>query len=283
MKNGDLGRFYPSTKKPNSAEDVFLRKSDNNGGGGADFTTPDSVTYNSTDGAQIAYDSGSELALPIVPGNGISIDASADGAHLEIKVNHEDYEITGVPTSATSGTLPDDNAWNYLKTNPEYVRLYFNKEFYQLSDNQHTTGTLVFSHVGYEGSQLIVKTITITIATRAWVLTVMRPYMDTRQAAIQVLDILVYTPLFYSNMTMTTYSQYMGLFYEGIPASGVFTYGDAKYILSSISLTFDSDGHGTGGSVTCYKLSDGTEQTLQLSSTQLYIDEIVETSSIVDK
>lgn len=85
------------------------------------------------------------------------------------------YEITGVPTSATSGTLPNDKSWSYLSITPQELRLLFNKEFYQLADNQHTTGTLVFSHVGYEASQLIVKTITITIATRAWVLTTVKP------------------------------------------------------------------------------------------------------------
>lgn len=85
------------------------------------------------------------------------------------------YIINGVPTSATLGTLPDDTSWTYLKTHPEKLRLLFNKEFYQLSDDQHTTGTLVFSHVGYEGSQLIIKTITITISTRVWVLTTIKP------------------------------------------------------------------------------------------------------------
>lgn len=85
------------------------------------------------------------------------------------------YEISGVPTSSTSGTLPNDNGWTYLTTHFNELRLLFNKEFYQLADNQHTTGTLVFSHVGYEGSELIIKTITITIATRGWVLKTVKP------------------------------------------------------------------------------------------------------------
>ena len=34
---------------------------------------------------------------------------------------------------------------------------------------------MVFSHVGYESGQLIIKTITITIATRGWVLTTVKP------------------------------------------------------------------------------------------------------------
>lgn len=85
------------------------------------------------------------------------------------------YEITGVPTSSTSGTLPNDTGWVYLRDNPTNLRILFNKEFYQLADNQHTTGTLVYSHVTYEGSELIIKTITITIATRGWVLTTVKP------------------------------------------------------------------------------------------------------------
>ena len=85
------------------------------------------------------------------------------------------YEISGVPTSSTSGTLPNDASWTYFKTYPDDLRILFNNEFYQLADNQHTPGTLVFSHVGYENDQLIVKTITITIATRGWVLTTVKP------------------------------------------------------------------------------------------------------------
>lgn len=85
------------------------------------------------------------------------------------------YEITGVPTSSTSGTLPNDQSWSILQVQPQDLRILFNKEFYQFADNQHTTGTLVFSHVGYEASQLIIKTITITIATRGWVLTTIKP------------------------------------------------------------------------------------------------------------
>ena len=85
------------------------------------------------------------------------------------------YEITGVPTSSTSGTLPNDQSWTILQIQPQDLRILFNKEFYQFADNQHTTGTLVFSHVGYEGSELIIKTITITIATRGWVLKTVKP------------------------------------------------------------------------------------------------------------
>lgn len=85
------------------------------------------------------------------------------------------YEISGIPTSSTSGTLPDDASWTYLTIQPQNLRLLFNKEFYNLADKEHTTGTLVYSHTGYESGQLIVKTITITLRTRGWVLTTINP------------------------------------------------------------------------------------------------------------
>ena len=81
------------------------------------------------------------------------------------------YEISGVPTSSTSGTLPNDASWTYFKTYPDDLRILFNNELYQLADNQHTPGTLVFSHVGYENNSFILKAITINLSTRGWVLT----------------------------------------------------------------------------------------------------------------
>lgn len=83
------------------------------------------------------------------------------------------YEIKNVPTSSTSGTLPNDESWAWFTdiTKLEQLRLLFNNEFYQFADNQHTTGTLVFSHVGYENNSFILKAITINISTRGWALT----------------------------------------------------------------------------------------------------------------
>ena len=121
-------------------------------------------------------------------GENITVDGAAVGAITDVTnwlpINPY-YEITGVPTSSTSGTLPDNTSWTYLKSWPQTLRLLFNKEFYQLADNQHTTGTLVFSHVGYESKLLIIKTITITLSTRAWVLTTRYP---EQTCVIQILD-----------------------------------------------------------------------------------------------
>lgn len=233
------------------------------------LTAPNHVTYNTSTGADISYDNGTKLRLPVKPGSGISIDATNDAQALEIKVgdtvkipsdsgfgiqiddvNDSQFiyfdainstmnlpgdgttwitindesdsthsnnvcgpEITiyggsaigsagdvtqwvevcpiynfpsSTPTTASNGTLPDDTSWTYLKSNSERIKLFFNKEYYQPADQQHTTGTLVFSHVGYENTQLIIKTITITISTRGWVLTTVKPpaYMAVSNTSI---------------------------------------------------------------------------------------------------
>lgn len=103
-----------------------------------------------------------------ISGDSIIVD-QAPGAYW--KYANAYYEISGVPTSSTSGTLPNDNGWTYLTSYPTNLRLLFNHEFYQFADNQHTPGKLVFSHLGYENDKTLVKTITITLATRGWVLT----------------------------------------------------------------------------------------------------------------
>lgn len=77
--------------------------------------------------------------------------------------------ITG-PSTATQGTLSTSNL-NKL-VNSEIAYIIFNNEKYYLEDKGHTAGYLTYSHVGYENAAHILKTITITINTGAWVLTV---------------------------------------------------------------------------------------------------------------
>lgn len=121
-------------------------------------------------------------------GENIVVDGAAVGAIADVTnwlpINAY-YEIKDVPTSTTSGTLPDNVSWTYLKNNPEKLRLLFNKEFYQFADNQHFPGNLVFSHVGYEVTLLRVRTITINIETRVWTLTTRYP---EETCVIQLLD-----------------------------------------------------------------------------------------------
>ena len=134
------------------------------------------------------------------------------------------YEITGVPTSSTSGTLPNNQSWTILEIQPQDLRILFNKEFYQFADNQHTDGKLVFSHVGYENNQLIVKTITITISTREWVLNTINPL--TKNALYSVYDgtaSVYFTAPYYPDI-----NGYVNTL-AYIPVSGYVKESDGKY------------------------------------------------------
>ena len=185
------------------------------------------------------------------------------------------YAIGGVPTSSTSGTFLDDQSWKYLKAYPNKLRIKFNKEFYQLADDEHTTGTLVFSHVGYESGQLIIKTITITISTRGWVLTVIKPATCTAQGTINLLGNLYYAPPIPWNSADINSEEYYSHFPEGIFISGLFVYGNVVYCPESVFIDFDANHNETGGTVYAYKVSDGSKVELQFTSTQLNFDEVL--------
>ena len=139
-----------------------------------DFDPQLSDAFTFTIGGDNASTSMANNYGPNIKANGIVIGDNGDVGATFYGLNMY-YEITGVPTSSTSGTLPDDQSWNILQIQPQDFRILFNKEFYQFADNQHTNGTLVFSHLGYEDKEIVVKTITITIATRAWKLVTLKP------------------------------------------------------------------------------------------------------------
>lgn len=73
------------------------------------------------------------------------------------------------PSSATSGTLTEEQL-NTLQNNDSNYIL-FNNEKYDLMDKQHDSGFLTYSHVGQDSTHTFkIKSITITINTRGWVL-----------------------------------------------------------------------------------------------------------------
>lgn len=192
------------------------------------------------------------------------------------------YEIKGVSTSSTSGTLPNDTSWNYLQNRPQNLRILFNKEFYNLVDKEHTTGTLVYSHVSKNiNSRLVVKTITITISTRAWVLTEVNTAPANMMTTNTEQTISVwksFTGATITNLLVGTNLQLGG-------GGGFGTYGQAlvsggsstavnkwktitaaenitvKYSVgSATNTTYNNGGYGTGTSITFtgYKISDDT-------------------------
>lgn len=89
-----------------------------------------------------------------------------DGANLpQITFNAKNTAINGTITA-------DDLA--RLQSNTTRSSIVFDKEVFYCMDNEHTAGTLVYGHIGYEGGTAFIKTITITISTLAWVLTTLK-------------------------------------------------------------------------------------------------------------
>lgn len=147
-----------------------------------------------------------EDELPIIPGDNVTIDATEDGKHLKISaVGGGGTGVAGVssfggktgainvgknlsmngnvvnadfqPTPVIIETLSDNDASSGTLTDNQLATLQANtanplvkrNEYYYLNDNQHTTGALGYTHIGYENGKWFTKNITITISTKGWV------------------------------------------------------------------------------------------------------------------
>ena len=210
------------------AQVAYLTEKVENGGGGSTPTGPTvdkitaldlaageaALTYDANNGATIVkqgqisadgntFDVAIEDKLPIVPGDNVTIGATADGKHLKISatgggggggvagvssfggktgainvgknlsmngnVVNADFQPTPVVLDADAnlGTLTD----NQLATlqantaNPIVKR----NEYYYLNDKQFDPGTLGYTHLCYNNGKWYTKSITITISSKAWV------------------------------------------------------------------------------------------------------------------
>ena len=83
-------------------------------------------------------------------------------------VKAQDFIIINQPSTATNGILTQEQI-NKLQAN-DLNYIIFNNEIYSLNDKTHTADTLTYSHVGFENGKHLLKTISITVSTRAWVL-----------------------------------------------------------------------------------------------------------------
>ena len=100
---------------------------------------------------------------------------ASSGAKIVRLINETDLQAIEIttPESGTNGTLTDEQLAVLKHSSSNYIIL--NKECYYLADNEHMSGYRVYSHVGYESSTYFTKCITITLSTKAWVLTQTSP------------------------------------------------------------------------------------------------------------
>lgn len=75
-----------------------------------------------------------------------------------------------LPQGATKGTLTEEQL-TILSASPQnYIEMVNDKELYYLNDPGHESGFYTYSHVGIENSKATIKTLTITVRAKSFVI-----------------------------------------------------------------------------------------------------------------
>ena len=74
------------------------------------------------------------------------------------------------PAGASSGTITAEQLSVLQASESNYIEMVNDKELYYLNDNGHTDGYITYSHVGIENSKATIKTLTITVSAKSFVI-----------------------------------------------------------------------------------------------------------------
>ena len=175
----------------------------------SDFEAEDTITkinltygdvnaiYDTTDGiqviskGQIEFEKGSpenidiNFDVPIIAGDGILIDKDGNTNKIVIKTtaaSGNEAVLIDAPAETVQGTITDAQLAKLQESDTNYIM--FNHEKYYLGDKGHREGYLGYTYNGYENNKGWQKTITITISTKAWVLSV----VDLSDSNIEVVQ-----------------------------------------------------------------------------------------------
>ena len=74
------------------------------------------------------------------------------------------------PAGASEGTITADQLTKLQASESNYIEMVNDKELYTLNDNGHVEGYLTYSHVGIENSKATIKTLTITVSAKSFVI-----------------------------------------------------------------------------------------------------------------
>ena len=112
------------------------------------------------------------VEIPIFAGKNVTIDADETNKKAVVKVSDMgSYGVdigVGLPASATNGVLTPAQLALLQSSENNYIM--FQHEKYYLEDKGHVEGYITYTHTGYENSTYWIKSITVTVSTRAWVL-----------------------------------------------------------------------------------------------------------------
>lgn len=75
-----------------------------------------------------------------------------------------------VPKGATNGNITDEQLAILQKSDLNYIEMVNDKELYYLNDPGHESGFYTYSHVGIENSKATIKTLTITVSAKSFVI-----------------------------------------------------------------------------------------------------------------
>lgn len=131
-----------------------------------DVATTGSIQLPIQDSYDIVIDPLTENGLQF----NLSTDAWNDIKYYADSAQPQEVQITA-PSTSTNGQLTAAQLSILQQNKGSY--LMFNNEIYRLQDNEHESGYLVYSHIGYDNTEQTykIKCITITVSTRGWVLT----------------------------------------------------------------------------------------------------------------
>jgi len=75
-----------------------------------------------------------------------------------------------VPKGASNGNITDEQLTILQKSDLNYIEMINDKELYYLNDNGHEDDYLTYSHVGIENNKATIKTLTITVSAKSFVI-----------------------------------------------------------------------------------------------------------------
>lgn len=104
-------------------------------------------------------------------------DISTEAASLSALTDKVDNLKTGgekvsltFPAGASSGTVTAEQLATLQENDANYIEMVNDKELYYLNDPGHEEGFLTYSHVGIENSKATIKTLTITVSAKSFVI-----------------------------------------------------------------------------------------------------------------
>lgn len=126
------------------------------------------------------------------------------------------------PKGAKNGTLTDEQLAPLQANYQSCIEMVNDKELYYLNDNGHTDGYLTYSHVGIENSKATIKTLTITVSAKSFV--IVTTVVPTESGGGK---------LYRHKLKFNAYGV------SGINGSGLITIVFERYSSSSTPATFD--------------------------------------------